>query len=97
MSINGTAYINVSFHAQPSAGTGANQAIVKTHARFYGVNLLSELDSEGEYFVDEQELVLYFFPPSGHQRDDWVGIDSSPILERCEPPVLRPPISYSYV
>jgi hypothetical protein len=53
---------------------------VKTHARFYGVNLLSELDAEGEYFIDKKGLVLYFYPPSGHRRDDWVGIDSSPIL-----------------
>jgi hypothetical protein len=38
---------------------------VKTHARFYGVNLLSELDQPGEYYIDEAKLQLYFLPAGG--------------------------------
>lgn len=34
-------------------------------ARFYGVNLLSELDVAGEYYVDVAAEVLYFMPPGG--------------------------------
>lgn len=33
------------------------------NARFYGVNLLSELDAPGEYFLDRQARRLYFYPP----------------------------------
>jgi hypothetical protein len=62
VSINGTQYINVSFDAEPNVGTGAGAAIVKTHARFYGVNLLSELDAEDEYFIDNQVRGLQVQP-----------------------------------
>ena len=33
-------------------------------ARFYGVNLLCELDAPGEYYVNEDNGTLYFYPPS---------------------------------
>jgi len=31
---------------------------------FYGFNLLSEIDEPGEYYVDREEGILYFYPPS---------------------------------
>ncbi|MEO6136194.1 MAG: hypothetical protein ABIP35_13640, partial [Ginsengibacter sp.] len=31
---------------------------------FYGFNLLSEIDEPGEYYVDREKGVLYFYPPS---------------------------------
>lgn len=31
---------------------------------FYGFNLLSEIDEPGEYFIDREAGVLYFYPPS---------------------------------
>ena len=31
---------------------------------FYGFNLLSEIDEPGEYYVDREEGMLYFYPPS---------------------------------
>ena len=37
---------------------------IKANARFYGVNLLCELDVEGEYYINEKNGTLYFFPPS---------------------------------
>ncbi|MCX6225502.1 MAG: right-handed parallel beta-helix repeat-containing protein [Bacteroidia bacterium] len=32
---------------------------------FYGFNLLSEIDEPGEYYVDRENGLLYFYPPSG--------------------------------
>jgi hypothetical protein len=31
---------------------------------FYGFNLLSEIDEPGEYYIDREAGVLYFYPPS---------------------------------
>jgi len=31
---------------------------------FYGFNLLSEIDEPGEYYVDRERGILYFYPPS---------------------------------
>jgi hypothetical protein len=33
--------------------------------RFYFYNVLAELDSAGEYYIDSQRKKLYFFPPGG--------------------------------
>lgn len=33
-------------------------------ARYYAVNLLSEIDVPGEWYLDRQKAVLYFYPPS---------------------------------
>ena len=38
---------------------------IKPGARFYGVNLLCELDAPSEYYIDDEEGVLYFWPPKG--------------------------------
>jgi hypothetical protein len=42
-----------------------NGAVVKAGARFYGVNLLCELDSPKEYYIDDAAGLLYFYPPQG--------------------------------
>lgn len=31
---------------------------------FYGFNLLSEIDEPGEYYIDREQGLLYFYPPS---------------------------------
>ena len=31
---------------------------------FYGFNLLSEIDEPGEYYVDREKGIIYFYPPS---------------------------------
>lgn len=45
----------------------------------YGVNLLSELDAESEYYISEDELLLYFKPPAGSEPSQWVGA-AAPVL-----------------
>ena len=42
-----------------------NGAAVKAGARFYGVNLLCELDTQSEYYIDDRTGQLYFYPPEG--------------------------------
>ncbi len=38
---------------------------VKKDQRFYAYNLLEELDTPGEWFLDREEGVLYIIPPAG--------------------------------
>ena len=42
---------------------------VNPDARFYGVNLLCELDVAGEYFINAANGTLYFYPPV--PLEDW--------------------------
>jgi hypothetical protein len=46
--------------AQHSYGIGSGNPAPR---RYYAVNLLEELDSPGEYIIDRQRGVLYFWPP----------------------------------
>eukprot|EP00960_Hanusia_phi_P018375 541890-Hanusia_phi.AAC.1 len=46
-------------------------------AKFYAVNLKSELDSPGEYFIDRDEMLIYFWPPGDL---DTRQVTSSPLL-----------------
>jgi len=41
---------------------------------YYGLNLLSELDSPGEWYVDRAKGVLYFWPPSEPGKNDEVMV-----------------------
>jgi len=36
--------------------------------RFFGVNLLAEIDSPGEWFLDRQSGILYFWPPADPEK-----------------------------
>jgi hypothetical protein len=45
-------------HTHTHAHAHTRTHAVKTNARFYGVNLLSELDCPGEYFIDETAMQL---------------------------------------
>jgi hypothetical protein len=38
---------------------------IKAGARFYGVNLMSELDVPSENYIDDESGTLYSFPPVG--------------------------------
>ena len=41
---------------------------IKKDARLYGVNLLCELDAPNEYFINEANGTLYFYPPEPFDR-----------------------------
>jgi hypothetical protein len=56
------------------------------HARFYGVNILSELDVPGEYYIDVDRSVLYWMPPAGG-----VGPDDEVVLSVTEALVAAAP------
>lgn len=58
MPVAGGARVTVNASTPPAYG-------FKTNARFYGVNLRSELDAALEFYVDVAASLLYFIPPGG--------------------------------
>ncbi|HOQ32812.1 MAG TPA: right-handed parallel beta-helix repeat-containing protein [Candidatus Hydrogenedens sp.] len=40
----------------------------KAGARFYALNLLCELDQPGEWYLDRQNMLLYFYPPAPMEK-----------------------------
>ena len=46
----------------------------KSGFRFYGLNLLCELDSPGEYYIDREKGKLYWYPPEGYSKGDEVTV-----------------------
>lgn len=50
---------NVVEMAQPYHGYG-----YRDHLRFYGLNLLCEMDSLSEYYIDREEKVIYWYAPT---------------------------------
>ncbi len=49
--------------AQPYHGYGYRKG-----ARYYAVNLLSEIDQPGEWYLDRQKAILYVYPPSDPEK-----------------------------
>ncbi len=45
---------------------------MKDRARYYFFNIFEEIDSEGEYYIDRQNCVLYFYPPIGFESAEIV-------------------------
>ncbi len=43
-------------------------------ARFYVSNLLEELDQPGEFYIDTEKEILYFFPPVGTSKNSEIYI-----------------------
>ncbi|GAJ19595.1 unnamed protein product, partial [marine sediment metagenome] len=50
--------------------------------RFYYYNIIDELDSAGEYFIDRTNAVLYFYPPSavGSNTDAVLSVLTSTLI-----------------
>lgn len=42
-----------------------------TNGWFYGQNLLEEIDMEGEYYIDRDTGVLYYYPPEDFKSGDY--------------------------
>ena len=49
--------------------------------RYYVFNLLEELDSPGEWYVDREACVLYFYPVGGDLRDVTLSVQKQPLFE----------------
>ena len=62
--------------------------------RYYGLNLLCELDSPGEYYVDREKGMLYWYPAEGYSEGDEVTVstfndDYMLVIEDCTDVTLR--------
>jgi hypothetical protein len=49
--------------------------------RYYVFNLLEELDSPGEWYIDRESNILYFYPPSGDLSDVVLSIQKKPLIQ----------------
>lgn len=49
--------------------------------RFFAQNLLCELDSPGEYYIDRSSGEIYLYPPQGQQFEAIVSLLEDPILQ----------------
>ena len=47
---------------------------IRSGFRYYGVNLLCELDSPGEYYIDRRSGKLYWFPPEDYDGKEEVTL-----------------------
>lgn len=52
----------------------------KEFQRWYAYNLLEEIDQPGEYFVDREKGILYFFPPDGKLNSIELSIIEEPLV-----------------
>jgi len=55
---------------------------VRSGQRFFAFNLLEELDSPGEWYLDRTAGILYMYPPSG-------DVIASAFLSLCTEPLIR--------
>ena len=49
--------------------------------RYYVFNLLEELDSPGEWYVDRENGVLYFYPPGGDLSEVVLSVQKKPLIQ----------------
>ena len=73
---------NIATAGSVLSGGGAPPSVIEG-ARFYALNLLSELDAPGEYFLDRKAGRLYVYPPAG--LDD--AVDASSLPEHTRDPL----------
>lgn len=76
---------------QPKAATAVSGNTVtlgsKTHFGIrsgnpvYAMNLLEELDRPGEWYLDSQTKILYYYPYNGNLEQIELAIDTQPVLQ----------------
>ena len=49
---------------------------VKDYAMFYVFNLIEELDEPGEFFIDGENKILYFYPPENSTRNSVIYLST---------------------
>lgn len=55
---------------------------LKQDQRYYALNLLEEIDSPGEWFLDRKEKILYFWPPDNFDKANvQLSLLRAPLLE----------------
>ncbi|MBN2376518.1 MAG: right-handed parallel beta-helix repeat-containing protein [Sedimentisphaerales bacterium] len=55
---------------------------LKQDQRYYALNLLEEVDSPGEWFLDRKEKILYFWPPDNFDKANvQLSLLRTPLLE----------------
>ena len=48
-----------------------------TNGWFYGENIMPEIDMEGEYYIDRDEGILYYYPPADFSTGDYtIGLST---------------------
>jgi hypothetical protein len=52
----------------------------KIFQSWFAFNLLEEIDQPGEYYIDGQNGILYFFPPAGELRNIELSVLSTPLV-----------------
>jgi len=78
-----TARKRITLAAPHQYGIGPSSAWNREPRRYYALNLLEELDAPGEWYVDHQRAVLYFYPPRPLKADDKVAVTTltQPLIE----------------
>src|SRR5690606_20263702 len=54
----------------------------KKGGRYYALNVLEELDVPGEWYLNRDTGILYFWPPSPHQEAEiYISLQETPLIE----------------
>lgn len=70
-------------------GIGNSSAWHKAKRRYFVFNLLEELDSPGEWYVDREECTLYFIPPDGDLSAAILSVQKKPLIQVAKASHIR--------
>jgi len=65
---------------QMGAKWAQDPCVVNAHSRFFVENVFEELDSPGEWYLDQREGLLYFYPEAGLDLSS--AVIEAPLLDR---------------